>query len=54
MRPKSVLAIGIGIVALGYGAWRVYVGEHAGGAVVCAVGLFLVFRGLTGTVRRGL
>lgn len=54
MRFKSMLAIVIGVVALGICAWRVTYGDTTGAVVLGLVGVFLVIRGLTNTVRRGL
>lgn len=54
MRFKSALAIAIGVGALGVGIWRITSGEMTMGVVTCLVGVFLLFRGATGTVRQGL
>ncbi len=51
---KRLLAIVIGVGSVGFGAWRLSHGETTGGWVLVAVGLFLLFRGVTGTVRQGL
>ena len=51
---KNLLAIVLGVGALGFGIWRLTQGETTGGLVVTFVGLFLIVRGVTGTVRRGL
>lgn len=50
---KNLLAMVLGIVAAGVGIWRLTQGETVGGLLVLGVGLFLVFRGATGTVRQG-
>ena len=54
MRLKSLLAVALGLGALGFGIWRLTSGEAMPGLVACCVGLFLLFRGATGTVRQGL
>jgi hypothetical protein len=51
---KNLLALGIGVIALGVGIWRVSIGETGGGAAIALVGAFLVYRGATGKVRQGL
>ena len=54
MRLKSLLAIVIGLGAIGLGIWRLTSGETTPGIVACLIGAFLLFRGATGTVRQGL
>ena len=54
MRFKSLLAIVLGIGVIGLGVWRLTSGEGTPGIVACLVGAFLLFRGVTGTVRQGL
>lgn len=51
---KNLLAIVLGLGALGVGIWRLTQGELAGGLLIAFVGAFLIFRGATGTVRQGL
>ena len=51
---KNLLAIVIGIGAAGFGVWRLTQGETTGGLVVLGVGIFLILRGASGTVRQGL
>ncbi len=54
MRFKSLLAVAIGVGAVALGIWRLSSGETRMGVVACLVGVFLLFRGVTGTVRQGL
>jgi uncharacterized membrane protein len=54
MRPKSLLAIAIGIGLFGVGIWRLTSGETTAGTVAVLAGIFLLFRGMTNTVRPGL
>lgn len=51
---KNLLAIALGVVVVGIAVWRLTHGETVGGLVLIAVGVFLLFRGLTGSVRPGL
>lgn len=54
MRPKSLLAIVLGVVAMFLGMWRVAESEMFGAAIAFLAGAFLLIRGLTNTVRPGL
>ncbi len=54
MRIKSLLAIALGLVALGIAAWRMSTDGPMAGAVVGLIGVFLLIRGFTNTVRAGL
>lgn len=54
MRIKSFLAIALGLAALGLAAWRASTDGFMAGAVVGLIGIFLLIRGLTNTVRAGL
>jgi len=51
---KNLLAIALGLGALGVGAWRLTHGEMTPGVVIALIGVFLILRGVTGTVRQGL
>jgi len=51
---KNLLAVVLGVGAIGLGIWRLTSGEATMGIVACLVGAFLLFRGATGTVRQGL
>lgn len=51
---KNLLAMALGLGAIGVGIWRLAHGETTGGLVLAGVGLFLAVRGLTGRVRPGL
>ncbi|NKB90394.1 MAG: hypothetical protein GKS06_19485 [Acidobacteria bacterium] len=53
MRIKSLIAILLGAGAVGLGIWRGTQGETAAAAIALLAGAFLVFRGLTNTVRPG-
>jgi hypothetical protein len=53
MRPKSLLAIILGLGSIALGVWRYSTGAPAA-IVMVLVGVFLLFRGATGTVRSGL
>jgi len=54
MRFKNLLAVVLGAGALGLGIWRMTSGQMTAGIVVSLVGVFLLFRGASGTVRQGL
>ena len=54
MRPKSLLAIVLGLVAMSLGVWRVTEEQYFAAGVAVIAGLFLVIRGLSNTVRPGL
>jgi hypothetical protein len=54
LRIKSFLAIALGLVALGIAAWRVSSDGIMAGVVVGLIGILLLIRGLTNTVRAGL
>lgn len=51
---KSMLAVAAGLGLLGFGIWRFTSGQMVNGVVVGLVGAVLLFRGASGTVRRGL
>ena len=54
MRFKSLLAVVVGLGMIGFGIWRLTSGQTINGAGVGLIGAFLLFRGVTGAVRRGL
>ena len=51
---KRVVAMVLGVVIIGIGVWRMISGDTAPGALFTVIGAFLLFRGITNTVRPGL
>lgn len=51
---KRLLAMALGVVIIGVGIWRVLSGDTVPGALFTVIGAFLLFRGITNTVRPGL
>jgi len=51
---KSLLAVVLGLGIIGLGAWRMWHGQATPGLIAIGIGTFLLLRGITRTVRRGL
>jgi len=54
MRLKSMVAIVLGLGMIGLGVWRFTHGQVMPAAVVGLIGVFLLLRGASNTVRPGL